>query len=155
MLSLKESYEREGLLPRAELILRVLTARPRRREEKEEEDSNLCSSCYEELLSHKHWCRICGGHTCKKCLVRERELKDETRTLFCEKCDQQYLQAMSAIVFYNQVDELQRAFARLVKEQEAIEELVSGERAKLMLSGNGTVASGLVSRGARAGQLGE
>jgi hypothetical protein len=39
---------------------------------------------------------------------------------------------MSAIAFFNQVEQLQRAFTRLVKEQEAIEDLVAGERVKLL-----------------------
>jgi hypothetical protein len=135
----------------------VLNVHSRR---KEEEGSNLCCSCYEELQTQKYWCRACGGHTCKKCLVRERELKDETRALFCEKCDQQYLQAMSGIAFYNQVEQLQRAFARLVKEQEAIEELVEKEKGKLMeggqlRNGGSSLTSDLVSRGGKVSSLTE
>lgn len=60
---------------------------------------------------------------------------------------------MSAIAFFNQVEQLQRAFTRLVKEQEAIEDLVAAERLKLLENGRGTAASDLVSRGARASQL--
>jgi hypothetical protein len=154
MLSLKESYEREGLLPRPEIMLKVLNCKLKKVRE-DDETSNLCASCYEELTSNRYSCRICGNHTCKKCLVRERELKDETRTLFCEKCDLQYLQAMSGISFYNKVDELQRAFSRLVKEQESIEDLVGLEKAKLMKQGRGSATSDLIERANRSAKLTE
>ena len=65
-------------------------------------------------------CRICGCPTCRKCLLRERELKDETRALFCEKCDSEYLRAMQGIEHYNEVERLQTMLDRLVKEQEGI-----------------------------------
>lgn len=51
--------------------------------------------------SNKYWCRICGNSTCRKCLIRERELRDESKAFFCEKCDQQYLKAMDGIELFN------------------------------------------------------
>jgi hypothetical protein len=87
--------------------------------------------------------------------VRERELKDETRTFFCEKCDQQYLQAMSNITFFNKSEELRKGFDRLVKEQEGLEELVSMEKSKLMRSGTGKGRAELIEKTNRASKLAE
>lgn len=62
--------------------------------------------------------------------MRERELRDETRAFFCEKCDQEYLQAMDGIKQFNQTEQLERMLERLVQEQEGIETLVLLERQK-------------------------
>ena len=90
----------------------MLTCKGKKREE---EQSSLCSCCFESIGSHKYWCKICGGSTCRKCLIRERELKDETKAFFCDKCDQEYLQAMNGILHFNRTERLEKALSRLIQ----------------------------------------
>lgn len=80
LLADKESFEKDSL-PKPEILLKTLNCKVKKL--KDEETSNLCTSCYEQLNTQKYMCRICGNHTCKKCLIRERELRDESKTMFC------------------------------------------------------------------------
>lgn len=63
---------------------------------------------------------------------------------------------MLGITFFNRVEELQRAFARLVKEQEGIEDLVSSEKMKLKREGRDSSGrSELIEKADTCGRIAE
>ena len=58
------------------------------------------------------------------------------------------MQAMDGISLYNRTEKLERAFARLVQEQEGIEKLVTEERERQL--SNGTNSNNIAAQGAMA-----